>query len=155
MKKIGLLLALALCGCGPRVSIERSPILYEDAIVYDLIFTPPAHMPSTKTEYQFGPYYNWMEGEFEIGFHPAQVPCTITIPPKYGVVFKCQHGKFYIEREILYKTLQQGQRVNIQYQELYHITTEKIEGEWRETKHELYDYDFLNAFPADRKVEKE
>lgn len=100
---------------------ESSAILYENAIVDGLIYSPSNRGKSME--------------------NLSLTPTSVSIPERHGVVFKCQHGKFYIESKILWENLSQGDRVVVEYQELFKV--EYKDG--KEISRELYDFHFLGA----------
>lgn len=147
-----VLLTLILTACGPRkkTEVEFSPVLEEDAVVVDLVYTPSQHGSGVGV----GPSID-MTGEGGLGI--AIVPVSVDIPEKYAIVFKCQHGKFIIEcntpeRKALWQKLDEGQKVRVQYKEVYKVTYLIYKDENKRKVKELVaknlkKYDFLTAIP--------
>lgn len=128
MKKYSCFLVLLLIlGCRD-IRKESSAILYENAVVDGLIYSPPHH----SRDIDIG---------LTSGGNLSFTPTSVSIPERHGVVFKCQHGKFYIESKSLWESLSQGDRVVIDYQELFKV--EYKDG--KEISRELYDLHFLGA----------
>jgi len=128
MKKYSCFLVLLFTlGCRD-IRKESSAVLYENAVVDGLIYSPSHHSSS-------------MDVGITTGGNLSLTPTSISIPEKHGVVFKCQHGKFYIESKRLWTELTEGQPVVIEYRELFKV--EYKDG--KEISRELYKMDFLNA----------
>jgi len=67
---------------------------------------------------------------------------TRWVPPKWGVMFKCQHGsQFVIYRKVLYDRFKSGQKVTITYKEEYKNLYEDNEM----VERRLIDFDFIDA----------
>ena len=87
----------------------------------------------------------------ENSWYPATTPVTVTVEPIYGILFECQHGKFYIERKRLFETLKKGQKVRVCYQEVHRVVRN---AEGKEVSRELIKFDFLDAMPAEVEAAK-
>lgn len=113
MKTI-LLLPLLLCfcfGCDDTHQITLN--LKERGKVYDTAFMPAGHGHGESFNYK-----DWSTSSVDTD-----------IPARYAIVFKCQHGgKFVIDGsrgEALYRKLEKGQSVIIDYQENWRIVSSK------------------------------
>lgn len=101
-------LAILLSACDKR---EDGPDLSEAGEVYDTCFVPKGHGSGTG-----------------VGFSTSGEMVTsssdVSIPARFAIVFKCQHGKFVIDGdrgEALYKRLSKGDRVKITYYEEFSV----------------------------------
>ncbi len=125
---------LALAGC-KETKTESSDLLYEDAIVSDVVYSPSKHGSGV------GPTIDLTgEGGMGIAF------TSVSVPEKYAVVFKCQHGKFIVEGETpeykeLWNRFEEGDSVNVSYKEIYKSVYEND----RLIERTLTAYDFLDA----------
>lgn len=66
---------------------------------------------------------------------------STSIPARYAVVFRCEHGKFIIDGsngESLYKRFSAGDHVTVRYREVFEVDADK---------RVLVDLDFLGAEP--------
>jgi hypothetical protein len=103
---LSLLLLAGICvGCRKE---SYGPELQESGEVYDLCFVPKGHGSDTAVGFN-------SEG------HVTVTPIDIKIPPRFAVVFKCQHGKFVVDGErgqSLYNQLNKGDAVTIRYCEV-------------------------------------
>ena len=133
MKKYSCFLVLLFTLGSRDIRKESSAVLYEDAVVDGLIYSPSHHSSR-------------MDVGITTGGNLSLTPTSVSIPERHGVVFKCQHGKFYIESKSLWQSLSQGDRVVIEYQELFKV--EYKDG--KEISRELYDLDFLSAVIVNR-----
>ena len=147
------LLAITLAGCGDGTEIkeEESPILYEDATVADVVYSPPRHGEDSGTN---------MTVDFDgnIGISPYHV--TVDLPPVYAIVFRCAHGKFISQgtgqrHKSLWERLKEGEEVTVSYKELYKSTYRDIDDDGKKdlVERKLSGYDFLDAQPK-AQVEK-
>jgi len=127
MKKYSCIVLLVVLGCRD-IRKESSIVLHEVAVVDGLIYSPSHHSSS-------------MDVGITTGGNLSLTPTSVSIPERHGVVFKCQHGKFYIESKSLWEDLSQGDHVIIDYQELFKV--EYKDG--KEITRELYDLHFLGA----------
>lgn len=128
------LIYLSLIGClfcfgCECTKIETSEVLTEKAVVDQLIFSPSHHSSNIDTG-------------FSTSGNIVFTTTSIDIPSKYGVIFKCRHGKFYVDRKELWENFSQGDCVNIEYLEIYEVT---YDSDGKEIKRSLKDYDFLDA----------
>lgn len=115
---------IACTGCD---NYERSATLTEDAVVTDLIYTPPVHGSGSGIS---------TGGDFTF--------TSIEVQPVWGVVFECQHGNFVSQgsdsrHQRLWAKLPKGSKVRVSYQELYRVPVEKP------ARRILTGYDFLDA----------
>lgn len=95
---------LVLVGCVER---KNGPELTELGEVYDTCFVPSGHGSQTAVGFNTGK-----------GGGMTITPINVTIPERFAIVFKCQHGKFVIDGErgkALYRKLSKGDRVTIRY----------------------------------------
>lgn len=81
----------------------------------------------------------------DVNGNPGMSVTSYGSPAKYGVIFRCRHGRFVIQgSDERYKDLwgrfDVGQAVDIQYREVYQVD--------KEGRKKLYQYDFLDAVPA-------
>ena len=131
------LAAVFLTGCDLPVT-EYSKMLTESGEVYDVAYVPRGHGSDTAIGFNTGK-----------GGGMTVTPVSVTIPERYAVVFKCEHGKFVItgdKAKALYYRLERGQRVSIYYRIIYKVTKK---GGRVQT-----DLDFIDAFPAPTKADK-
>lgn len=66
---------------------------------------------------------------------------NVSVAEKHGIVFKCQHGKFYIERKDLWEKLSAGDCVEISYKELFRAVYE----DGKLISRDLFKLDFIDA----------
>ena len=145
------LLAITLAGCGDGTEIkeEESPILYEDATVADVVYSPPRHGEDSgvnPTVHMDG------EGNLKVGLSPFHV--KVDLPPVYAIVFRCAHGKFISQgadqrHKSLWEKLKEGEEVTVSYKELYKSTYRDIDDDGKKdlVERKLSGYDFLDAQP--------
>lgn len=124
--RLWLIAVLFLVGCIP--TREYSQPMTETAVVDDVIFAPRNHGSGAG----FG---------MSMSGNIVMTTTSVTIPAKWAVVFRCQHGKFIIqgtrrEHEALWKKMTRGQQVVVTYREVYEVSN----GTRR-----LIDFDFLDA----------
>lgn len=81
-----------LAGCGDEVKEEFSPVLQEEAQVVDLVHTPSRHDSSV----MIIPVAT-ANGNGGVTINNMVVPIVNDVPEKYGLVFRCPHGKFITE----------------------------------------------------------
>lgn len=147
MKKIihifVILLVSFASGCEYDTSeIVESEVLHEDAEVVDVVYTPSRHGSNTELVPTF---------DFEGNVNFALTTVTVSIPEKYAVVFRCQHGKFIVEgtdqqHKKLWSRFTGGEKVDVSYKEVYRKTYHVVDKERTLIKPpELIDYDFLDA----------
>jgi hypothetical protein len=116
MKLILMLMVIGLVGCG--ANREYGGLLTEPGEVYDVAYVPSGHGSDVAVGFT-------SKGSTTI------TPVSITIPERYAVVFKCQHGKFVIDGErgeSIYKRFNKGDLVTIQYCEVFEVTKERKSG---------------------------
>lgn len=139
-------LVILLAGC-QEVKQEFSEALHEDAVIENVVYTPSQHEP--RVEPSFG-------GSGAIGFGPNGVGIrigngiqftSVTVPEKFAVVFRCQHGQFIISRKKVYEKFKdhKDKTVDVVYREVYRTTYNTQDGKKRVVARELVDYDFLGA----------
>ncbi|MEK6925872.1 MAG: hypothetical protein AABW50_01195 [Nanoarchaeota archaeon] len=136
---------LTFLGCEQRPFKVRgtSPILYEDAVVREAVYSPSRHGSGSGG----GPTIDF---DGNIGF--AFTSVSVNVPEKYAVVFECQHGKFIVEgtddaHKSLWKRMSEGDTVRVSYKEIYESVcadTNK-DGAIDTLSRALIDYDFLDA----------
>ncbi len=141
-------LAVATAGCTENSEYnftkeESSEILNEPAVVSEVVYNPSKHGSG------MGPTIS-LSGKVGMAF------TSVTIPEKYAVVFKCQHGKFIIEGEDqrhkdLWGRFDQGDSVRVSYKEMYqseyHHFPSKSQKQDSLVKRTLVDFDFIDAKP--------
>lgn len=99
---------------------RESTTLYEDGVLVDIVFTPSVHGSGTGV----GPSFD-LTGNGGIGIAVTSV--SVDVPEQHGLLFACQHGKFYIkcdgnkDRMILWKNLAEGTKVTIVYTEVHQV----------------------------------
>lgn len=128
MRRILMLAALFLVGCGPE--LEYGPAMTEPGKVSKLVFMPSGHGSDVAVGFNMGK-----------GGGMTVTPINVDIPARYGIVFECTHGSFAIEGDKwapLWKSLREGQHVLIRYREVHEIL---------EKDRKFHKYDFLNAIP--------
>lgn len=140
MKTLITALALAgsliFSGCKEQTKYENSEILYEKGKVITTLYSKK----HSDSDVGVG---------ITTGGNLAVTSTSITIPERWGVVFRCEHGnKFPILGEdekykVLWEKLDEGDSVDIAYKEIYKVVYD------RKTKQvinkELMDYDFIDA----------
>lgn len=118
---------LTLISC-EDIRREESRVMTEPAKVVSVVFTPGFHSSDVHPTIDF-------DGNIGIGIS------SVSVPDKYGIVFQCQHGKFFIKSRELYNRLTLGQDVVVSYKEIYRCRYEDAMVKERV----LVDYDFLDA----------
>lgn len=129
-RKSGWLFAAVSLFCGgcDMPQTQYSAELTESGTVHDTAFVPKGHGSDTAVGFNTGK-----------GGGVTITPVSITIPERYAVIFKCEHGKFVIDGNTgkeLYKRLERGDSVTIRYREVYRVTR---------TETNLVDLDFVDA----------
>lgn len=145
-----LMFVLFFFGCD-RVETEQSKIIHEDALIMETVYTPSRHDTDLGLRaigsgagtigIDFG-------GNVGIGIGSGLQISSVEIPEKFAVVFKCQHGKFIVERKEVYKKLkgQDGKAVDVSYTEVYRTTYKKQDdGKEHVIKRVLIKYHFIDA----------
>ena len=134
-------LALLVLGGCKETRNEWSGDLYEDAVVVDVVYNPSKHGSGV------GPTID-LTGEGGVGVAFT----SVSIPEKYAVVFRCQHGKFIVEgtdqeHKFLWEKSTEGDSVKVKYRELYQSVYDDPEGDGNNQliSRTLVDYDFLDA----------
>ncbi len=129
-------------GC-KETKTELSDILHEDAIVSDVVYSPSRHGSDVSPTID-------ITGDGGIGIAIVDVD----IPEKYAIVFKCEHGKFIvegtdIEHKALWERLEEGQKVDVTYKEIYKSVYDDVDGDGENdlVSKTLIKYDFLDAQP--------
>lgn len=108
-------------------------MLKEPAVVENLIYSPSLHSSDLAPTLS-------MSGKVGLAI------TSVSVPEKYAVVFRCQHGKFIIEgvdenHKKLWQRLTRDQKVIVSYKEVYYVTYKDDVVVSRE----LADYDFIDA----------
>lgn len=131
-KSILFLLMIFIVGC-IKIKRESSGILYEQAMVVDLVYTPATHgsgiSPTIDTNLDLG-----------ISF------TSVDVEERYAVVFECKHGKFIVQNnqtqaKKLWNRLKEGQIVTVSYKEEFETTYD----DEKPIERRLIKYDFLDA----------
>ena len=135
--------SLVIGGCKEQTKYENSEILYEKGKVITTLYSKKHNDSSTG----FG---------MTTGGDLAVTSTSITIPERWGVVFRCEHkNKFPImgkdeKYKKLWEKLDEGDSVKISYKEIYKVRynrkTEQI------INKELIDYDFVDAEKIGEKI---
>jgi len=158
MKYFILIFSLFLMSC-VSYKKEFSELLYEKAIVYELIATPISH--ETGIDFKLVD----LGGGFSIGTNGLNIDLgsglTISdnglgvgigngmqisdhkVPAKFSVIFKCQHGKFIVNGKEIYEKLKNclNDTVTVEYKEKYKVKyNHDVIAE-----RTLIDYDFIDA----------
>lgn len=135
----------------PSYKTEYSDVLFEDAVVEDVVYTPSRH--SVETTITTTPTID-MDGNLTL--HTGLDTTDVTVPERFAVVFRCKHGQFIVERKEVYKKLTKdtGKTVLVQYQEVYETKYKRVDGEKKLISRTLVKYHFLDATLKD-KVEAE
>ena len=139
-------LAILLVGC-KDVRREFSETLHEEAVIENVVYTPSKH--ESRVEPSIG-------GSGAIGFGPSGIVIrmgksiqitNVTVPEKFALGFRCQHGQFIISRKEVYEKFKdhKGNMVDVTYHEVYKTTYDTKDGEKQVVARELTDYNFLNA----------
>lgn len=131
-----------------RVVTEYSQVLYEDAVVSDVVYSPSRHGSGSG----IGPTM-----DFDGNMGLAITSTNVRIPEKYAVVFECEHGKFISEgtdtrHKDLWNKLKEGMEVEVSYREKFQATYGKDndgDGERDLVSRELVGYDFIDAVPKE------
>lgn len=130
------LLCGLLVGCNwPKR--ENGPALTEQGEIYDTLFVPSGHGRQMATGFNLGK-----------GGGVTIAPINVTIPERYAIVFKCQHGKFVIDGDQgkeLYERFSKGEQVTIFYNEVFRITKESTN---------MVDLHFIDAVKSGLEGEK-
>ena len=131
-----------LTGC-KETKTELSDILHEDAVVSETVYSPSRHGSDISPTYD-------LTGDGGVGFAIT----SVSIPEKYAVVFKCQHGKFIVEgtdkaHRDLWQRLEEGKKVDVSYKEIYKAVYDDVDGDGEKDllSRDLVDRDFLDAQP--------
>jgi len=133
----GMLALGTLTGC-KEVKTETSKVLHENATVIARIYAPSRHDTEIGLRAIGGKGAGSIGVDFggNIGIDIGgrlQISSS-TVPEKYGAVFKCQHGTFTSQgsdkkHKSLYEKLQEGQEVDVTYQEIYRTTYKDIDND--------------------------
>ena len=101
---VATIASFALAGC---VEHRNGPDLTEPGEVYDTCYVPSGHGSSVAAGLHTGK-----------GGGMTITPVHVTIPERFAIVFRCQHGKFVIDGprgKALYQKLSKGDLVTIRY----------------------------------------
>lgn len=141
------LVTLFLVGC-QEVKQEFSGNLIEDAVIVEAVYTPSSHDRKLGlTAFKLGPLGVDFSGNSGLRIGGGLQVSGVTVPEKFAVVFKCQHGKFIITQKEVYEKFKdhEGEKVEVLYREIYRTTYEKKDGKLEVISRVLEDYDFLSA----------
>src|SRR3989344_176073 len=141
----GLTFFLAAC---QEVKQEFSDTLHEDAAIVEAVYTPSRHDSQVGlTAIKTGPMGIDYGGNFGIRVGGGLQISSVTVPKKFAVVFKCQHGQFIISRKEVYEKFKdhKDKTVDVAYREVYRTTYDTKDGQKQVVARELVDYDFLDA----------
>ncbi len=119
--------------CSACSKTTYGPTLEEAGEIYDTCFVPKGHGSDVAIGYNAGK-----------GGGLTVTPVDITIPARYAVVFKCQHGKFVIDGERgmdVYKKFDKGDKVTIRYCEVFEVTKDSTNA---------VDLHFIEAIPLNQ-----
>jgi len=132
-----LVAMLMLTGCdGTSVRYETSQIMHEEAIVEDAIYSPGIHGRA-----------DGVGIDMELNIQVTST--TIHVPPKYNVVFTCQHGRFVTDKEEIWKKVKKGGRVDLAYVEKRKLTVETRNGVTTIKNLEVYGYELKDVKAID------
>lgn len=130
-----LLLTFLLGGCDRTFTRdESSPMIHEDAVVEDAIFSPGMHGNANGLG-------------VDLNLNLQMTTAKISVPPQYNVVFVCQHGRFVVNNEEIWKKVKKGQKVDLSYIEKRKIRGEIKDGISTIKSIEVYDYDLIDVKP--------
>ena len=138
---------LLLAGC-QEVEQEYSETLHEDAAIVEAVYTPSRHDSQVGlTAIKTGPMGIDYGGNFGLRLGGGLQISRVTVPEKFAVVFKCQHGQFIISQKEVYEKFKdhKGKTVDVAYREVYRTTYDTKDGEKQVVDRALVDYDFLDA----------
>lgn len=138
-------IVLLLIGC-QEVKREFSDTLHEDAVIIETVYTPSRHNSELGlTLIKTGPIGMDFGGNFGIRLGSGLQISSVTVPEKFAIVFKCQHGQFIITRKEVYEKLKnhKGKAVDVAYREIYRTTYETKSGKKQVVERVLVDYNFL------------
>jgi hypothetical protein len=128
---------LGLVGCdGTFTRNESSQVMHEEAVVEDAIFSPGIHGSANGVG-------------LDMNLNLQMTSSTIRVPPKYNVVFLCQHGRFVVSNEEIWKKVKKGGKVDLSYVEKRTVTVEVKDGISTVKKIEVYDYDLIDVKPLE------
>ncbi len=157
VSSVGLIIFLNGCNL-PYTKMENSKVLHEPAVVSETVRSPSRH--DTEIELKalnmsgrgFGSIGMDYGGNMGIGIGGGLQISSSKVPEKYGVVFKCQHGKFISEgsdnrHKDLWSRLSEGDSVDVNYMEIYQTTYQDSNKDGTDDiiKRVLIGYDFLDA----------
>lgn len=134
-------------GC-QEIKQEYSETLHEDAVIVEAVYTPSRHDSQVGlTAIKTGPMGVDYGGNFGIRVGGGLQISSVTVPEKFAVVFKCQHGQFIITRKEIYEKFKdyKGKMVDVAYREVYRTTYDTKDGKKQVVERALVDYDFLDA----------
>lgn len=151
MRKLILMFSIIvffLMSC-EEVKREYSATLHEDAFVADVAYTPSYHGNELGlSAFKTGPIGMDYSGNVGLRIGGGLQISSVTVPEKFAVVFKCQHGKFIVAKQAIYEQLKNsvGQTVDVAYREIYRTTYDnKSRKEKQVVDRVLISYDFLSA----------
>lgn len=142
-------IVLLSTGC-KEIKREFSDTLHEDAVIIETVYTPSRHnaeLGLTLIKTGPGPIGMDFGGNFGIVLGGGLQISSVTVPEKFAIVFKCQHGQFIITRKETYEKLKnhKGKTVDVAYREVYRTTYDTKDGEKQVVERVLVDYNFLTA----------
>jgi hypothetical protein len=138
-----------------ETKIVKSEIMHEKAQVAMRIYTPSRHdtklTPTMSGGSNMGVGVDW-NGNVGLNLGNGLQVSSVSVPAKYAVAFRCQHGEFVIDGtkwRHLYDEVKEGDRVVIAYQELYRQIWDDKDGDGKDEmiSNELFDLDFLGITP--------
>lgn len=100
--------AVLVAGCAKTEYSEERTELAE---ITEVVYTPSQHGFGTGVGMS-------MKG------NPVVTTNNITVPETFAVVFKCEHGKFIVQRKDAWAKAVVGARVMVRYREVYEVTDE-------------------------------
>ncbi|MBI1957504.1 MAG: hypothetical protein HYS44_03570 [Candidatus Niyogibacteria bacterium] len=149
MPVFAFLLVFSLVAC-KRTREEYSPVMHESGTVLQAVYTPSTHRTELGvTAFETGPLGMDYSGNPGISLGNGMQISQVTVPEKFAIVFRCEHGEFIITRKDVYEQLKnfQGRAVDIEYREVYRVVYEEQDGKEQVLDRKLVDYDFIRAVP--------
>ncbi len=143
-----ILFILSGCDGCTKTKQESSAILFEEATIVDVIYTPSTH--DTKlglTMMKLGPVGIGFDGNTGIRMGGGLQVSSVNVPEKFDVIFKCQHGKFIVNGKERYDKFEKhiGKTVIVNYREIYKTTYQEKDGKDSIIERVLMSYDFIDA----------
>ena len=119
---VSALIVLSVLGC---IKTEFSQVLTEKAEITEVVYAPSRHGSG-------GGFGMTTEGDLVMTLD------SVDIPAVYAVVFKCEHGKFIINRKDVWEKAKVGMHVTVRYREVYKVSKKE---------RRLVKYNFLGFDP--------